>query len=116
MPSDAQWQCVNVRRPIIVVERSIDEGTQWAVFEPNDRQRWVRATVVIRDFLRSHWHLGAWFGRSGDAALIVHCDATTMTQDDTDHGRRLGAIGVAPGGPAEFVVFRIAQPTACAQR
>jgi Bacteriophage tail sheath protein len=30
-----EWKYVNVRRPVLHVEKSIDHGTQWAVFEPN---------------------------------------------------------------------------------
>ena len=36
MSSDPLWRYVNVRRLFLYVEESIDEGTQWVVFEPND--------------------------------------------------------------------------------
>jgi len=35
------WKYVNVRRLFLFVEESIDEGTQWAVFEPNDDALWA---------------------------------------------------------------------------
>jgi phage tail sheath protein FI len=38
-----------------------------------------------------------------------------MTQEDILTGRLICEIGVAPVGPAEFVVFRIYQNTAEAQ-
>ena len=38
MSADAQWHYVNVRRLFIFVEESIDEGTQWVVFEPQRRE------------------------------------------------------------------------------
>jgi phage tail sheath protein FI len=28
------WKYVNVRRPLLFREESLDSGTQWAVFEP----------------------------------------------------------------------------------
>ena len=34
--SDPEWRYVNVRRLFNFLEESIDEGTQWVVFEPND--------------------------------------------------------------------------------
>ena len=37
MSSDPEWKYVNVRRLFIYIEHSIDRGTQWAVFEPNNR-------------------------------------------------------------------------------
>ena len=36
------WKYINVRRLFIFVEESIEEGTQWVVFEPNDEPTWVR--------------------------------------------------------------------------
>ena len=36
------WKYINVRRLFIFVEESIDEGTQWVVFEPNDEPLWAR--------------------------------------------------------------------------
>lgn len=33
---DPQWKYVNIRRYFNYLESSIDSGTQWAVFEPND--------------------------------------------------------------------------------
>ncbi len=33
--SDPEWKYVNLRRYFAYLERSIDKGTQWAVFEPN---------------------------------------------------------------------------------
>jgi phage tail sheath protein FI len=31
----------------------------------------------------------------------------TMAQDDVDHGRLIGLVGIAPVKPAEFVIVRI---------
>ena len=36
LTSNALWKYVSVRRLFIFLERSIYEGTQWVVFEPND--------------------------------------------------------------------------------
>ncbi len=55
-------------------------------------------------------------GNTPEEAYFVRCDRTTMTQDDIDNGRLIVVIGVAPVKPAEFVIFRIAQWTANANR
>lgn len=39
--SDPDWKYVSVRRLLIYLEHSIDEGTQWAVFEPNGEPLWA---------------------------------------------------------------------------
>lgn len=109
--SDASWKYINVRRLFIYVEESIDEGTQWVVFEPNDEPLWARVRATITNFLISTWRSGALQGAKPDEAFFVKCDRTTMTQDDIDNGRLICVIGIAPVKPAEFVIFRIQQKT-----
>jgi Bacteriophage tail sheath protein len=116
LSSDGLWKYVSVRRLFIFLERSIYEGTQWVVFEPNDERLWARVKDTIRLFLRSQWRLGALMGQVEDEAFFIACDRTTMTQDDILNGRLICEIGIAPVRPAEFVVFRIFQNTAEAQR
>lgn len=115
LTSDALWKYVSVRRLFIFLERSIYEGTQWVVFEPNDDRLWARVIDTIRLFLRTQWRLGALFGRIEEEAFFITCDRTTMTQDDILNGRLICEIGIAPVRPAEFVIFRIFQHTAEAQ-
>ncbi len=114
--SNALWKYVSVRRLFIFLERSIYEGTQWVVFEPNDDKLWARVKDTIRLFLRNQWRGGALFGRNEEEAFFITCDRNTMSQDDILNGRLICEIGIAPVRPAEFVVFRIFQNTAEAQR
>lgn len=116
LTSNALWKYVSVRRLFIFLERSIYEGTQWVVFEPNDPRLWARVTDTIRIFLRSQWRLGALFGRTEEQAFFITCNETVMSQDDILNGRLVCEIGIAPVRPAEFVIFRIFQHTAEAQR
>jgi uncharacterized protein len=116
MSSNALWRYVSVRRLFNFLERSVFEGTQWVVFEPNDDKLWARVIDTIRLFLRSQWRLGALFGRTEQEAFFITCDRTTMTADDILNGRLICEIGIAPVRPAEFVVFRIFQNTTEAQR
>ena len=115
LTSDALWKYVSVRRLFIFLERSIYEGTQWVVFEPNDDRLWARVIDTLRLFLRTQWRLGALFGRTEQEAFFITCDRTTMTQDDILNGRLICEIGIAPVRPAEFVIFRVFQHTAEAQ-
>ncbi len=110
--SDAEWKYVNVRRLFIFLEHSIDRGTQWVVFEPNNELLWSRVVETVTAFLTGVWKTGALLGTTPDEAFFVRCDRTTMTQDDIDNGRLVCLIGVAPTKPAEFVIFRIGQFTA----
>lgn len=112
MSSDPEWKYVNVRRLFIYLEHSIDKGTQWAVFEPNNPRLWANIRQTIEDFLLVQWKNGALIGNKPEEAFFVRCDRTTMTQNDLDNGRLICLIGVAPTLPAEFVIFRIGQFTA----
>jgi len=107
--SDPIWKYINVRRLFLYLEESIDEGTQWVVFEPNDEKLWNRVKQTVGQFLTRVWKDGALMGLTPEEAFFVKCDRTTMTQDDIDNGRLIVLIGVAPVKPAEFVIFRIAQ-------
>jgi phage tail sheath protein FI len=106
---------VNVRRYLIYLEHSIDNSTQWAVFENNGPALWSRVKEAIDSFLYNEWKQGNLLGDSAAQAYFVRCDRTTMTQNDLDNGRMICLIGVALLKPAEFVIFRIGQKTSDAQ-
>ncbi len=107
--SDASWRYVNVRRLFNMVEHSIELGTQWAVFEPNDQKLWKRITRDISAFLMRLWRQGALFGKTPEEAFYVKCDEETNPPEVIDAGQLICEIGMCPVKPAEFVIFRIGQ-------
>lgn len=111
MSSDPLWRYVNVRRLFLYVEESIDEGTQWVVFEPNYEPTWARVRQSVSNFLLTVWRSGALRGVTQEEAFFVRCDRTTMTEADIDAGMLICEVGIAPVKPAEFVIFRIQQKT-----
>jgi phage tail sheath protein FI len=107
--SDASWRYVNVRRLFNMVEQSIELGTQWVVFEPNDQRLWKRVTRDISAFLLRLWRQGALFGKTPEEAFFVKCDDETNPPEVIDAGQMICEIGMCPVKPAEFVIFRIGQ-------
>jgi phage tail sheath protein FI len=105
--SDPDWKYVNVRRLIIFIEASLNQGLQWVVFEPNDQSLWARVRRTISLFLTQVWRSGALQGSKPEEAFFVNCGLDTMTQTDIQNGRLICVIGVAPVYPAEFVIVRI---------
>ncbi len=105
---DPKWKYVSVRRLALFIERSIDEGTRWAAFEPNGEPLWSAVRQAVDDFMAVLFRSGAFIGAQQDDAYFVRCDRTTMTQDDIDNGRLVVLVGFAPITPAEFVTIRIA--------
>ncbi|HTS31289.1 MAG TPA: phage tail sheath C-terminal domain-containing protein [Bryobacteraceae bacterium] len=104
-----EWKYINVRRLFIFLEASLDQGTQWAVFEPNDQKLWDRLTQAVSAFLTTVWREGGLVGAKVEEAFFVKCGRDTMSQDDIENGRLIMLVGVAPVFPAEFVIIRIGQ-------
>ena len=110
--SDSEWKYVAIRRYLAYLEHSIDNGTQWVVFETNGEPLWADVRQTISVFLFNEWRRGALMGSKPDEAYFVRCDRSTMTQNDLDNGRLIVLIGVAALRPTEFVIFRIERWTA----
>lgn len=109
LSSDPEWRYLNVRRLFNYVEKSILDGTNWVVFEPNDRFLWGSVQRTITMFLRRVWRSGALFGSTPEEAFYVKCDEENNPEENRDAGILTVDIGIAPVKPAEFVVFRLAQ-------
>ncbi|MGZ4351979.1 MAG: phage tail sheath subtilisin-like domain-containing protein [Gaiellaceae bacterium] len=108
LTDDTEWRYVNVRRLFLFLESSIDGGTQWVVFEPNDSGTWLRVRVSVENFLNQVWRAGGLAGATPEQAYRVRVGlGQTMTETDIELGLLIIEVAVAPVYPAEFVVFRI---------
>jgi hypothetical protein len=103
----SEWKYVTVRRTALFLERSLCDGLQWVVFEPNGEPLWGRIRSSVSAFLDGLFRVGAFVGSAPREAYFVRCDATTTTQRDVDAGFVNVLIGFAPLTPAEFVVVRV---------
>jgi hypothetical protein len=108
-PDNVQWRYISVRRLVSYIERCIELGTQWAVFEPNDEDLWARVTRTISNFLERLWREGALFGSNPREAFYVKCDRTLNTPETVMLGRLYIEVGVSPVRPAEFIIIRLSQ-------
>jgi phage tail sheath protein FI len=107
--NDPQWRYINVRRVFCMVEESIARGTQWVVFEPNDRTLWQSIIRDVKAFLTNLWRNGALMGATPEQAFFVRCDEGLNTPEVIDSGMLIIQVGLAVVKPAEFVIFRIGQ-------
>jgi phage tail sheath protein FI len=108
---NGEFKYINVRRLFLFLRESIDEGTQWAVFEPNMPALWAKITRNVTAFLTVVWRAGALFGNTPQEAFYVKCDEETNPPEVRELGQVVTEIGVAVVKPAEFVIFRISQLT-----
>ncbi|ALL70950.1 Phage tail sheath protein FI (plasmid) [Paraburkholderia caribensis MBA4] len=113
--ANSEWKYISVRRLFLYLKKSIEEGTQWIVFEPNDEALWGKIRLNITAFLTNVWRSGALFGTTPEQAFYVKCDAELNPPEVRDLGQVITEIGVAIVRPAEFVIFRITQSTGIGQ-
>lgn len=106
---DPEWRYINVRRLFNMIEKTLELGTKWAVFEPNDSKLWGSLTRNTKAFLSRVYGTGAFAGASEAEAYYVTCDASNNPQENVDAGIVTIEIGIAPVKPAEFIVFKISQ-------
>lgn len=110
--AEPPWRYIPVRRTAIMIEQSIYNGIQWAVFEPNDHRLWSSLRVNVGAFMDNLFRAGAFQGEKASDAYFVRCGlGDTMAQDDIDRGQVIVVVGFAPLKPAEFVIVRIQQKT-----
>ncbi len=106
---NGEFMYINVRRLFNFIRESIDEGTQFAVFEPNAQPLWHKIRRSVTAFLTNIWRDGALFGNTPEEAFYVKCDETTNPPEVRELGQVVTEIGIAVAKPAEFVIFRISQ-------
>lgn len=104
---EVPWRYINVRRLFLFVEKSIQRGLRWAVFEPNDQTLWKKLDRTITEFLTRVWRSGALFGKTAAEAFYVKVDEELNPASVRALGQVIIEIGIAPVRPAEFVVVRI---------
>jgi uncharacterized protein len=109
--ANSEFRYISTRRFFNFLRESIDQGTQFVVFEPNSPALWQRITRSVSDFLLTQWQAGALFGETPQQAFFVKCDAETNPPNVRELGQVVTEIGVAIVKPAEFVIFRIQQTT-----
>ena len=108
--NDNEWRYVSVRRFFNMVEESIKKSIQWAVFEPNTSETWVRVRGMVENYLSLKWREGALAGAKAEQAYYVRVGIpATMTSLDVLEGRMIVEIGMAVARPAEFIVLKFVQ-------
>lgn len=105
--NDNNWRYISVRRLFNTVEESCQQSTQFAVFEPNNANTWLKVKSMIDSYLYGLWQQGALFGSTPEEAYFTNVGlGKTMTSQDVLEGRMIVEIGLAAVRPAEFVILR----------
>jgi Bacteriophage tail sheath protein len=107
LSSDPDWRFVNVRRLLLMLEKAIRIGSQWATFEPNDRMTRAKLHLALTSLLLEVWRRGALAGKTPQEAFYVNCGETQNPADTRARGMLVAEVGVAPAKPFEFLVIRV---------
>ncbi len=112
LASNTEYRYIPTRRRAISLTSSLRAGTAWCLAAPNDAATWAQIESDANDFLHMLW-LGGWFaGATPSQSYFVHCDASTMSEDDLAAGRTVLLVGFAPLTASEFILLRIEQTRA----
>ena len=102
-----EWRYVPVRRFFNMVEESTKKASARFVFEPNDKNTWVKVRAMIENFLLLQWREGALQGSKPEQAFYVRVGlGETMIPLDILEGRMNVEIGMAVVRPAEFIILK----------
>lgn len=105
--NDNEWRYISVRRFFNMVEESVKNASEQFVFEPNDRNTWLRVKSMIENYLTQQWKAGALMGTTTREAFFVKVGLNeTMSELDVWEGRMIVEIGLAVVRPAEFIILR----------
>ena len=101
----ARW--LGAKRLALFVVTSIERGTRWMLFEPNEPRTWRRATRQLERFFGSLEDEGAFADHETQDRWFVVCDERV----NRDRERGLGVInllfGIGAGRPGEFQAWLV---------
>ena len=100
---------VPVRRTLIHLKRTLEDQTEWAVFEPNDEVLWETLQSTIEAYLNGFWQQGGLRGAAPNEAFYVKSDGDLNPLSAIEAGVVNVEIGVALQYPAEFVIIKLSQ-------
>jgi phage tail sheath protein FI len=102
LSSDPEWRYINVRRTFSAICKSIKRGTQWAVFEPNDKNLQKRVVRQVSGFLLDLWIKGYLAGSTAEQGFYVRCNEELNPVENIDNGILTFEVGLAITRPTEF--------------
>jgi hypothetical protein len=101
----ARW--LGAKRLALFIVTSIERGTRWMLFEPNEPRTWRRATRQLELFFATLEEEGAFAGQEPRDRWFVVCDERV----NREHERSLGVtnllFGIAAGRAGEFQAWLV---------
>jgi phage tail sheath protein FI len=96
------WRLLGRRRLALFILGSVERGTRWMLFEPNEPALWNRACNQLRAFFESLEAEGAFSGRAPDDRWFVVCDDRVNRDCDRAAGVVNLLFGFSAARPGQF--------------
>jgi phage tail sheath protein FI len=102
LSSNPEWKYINIRRTFSSICGSLKRGTQWAVFEPNDKNLRKRLVRQVSGFLLNLWMKGYLAGSTAEQGYFVRCTEELNPPENIDNGILTYEVGLAIAKPMEY--------------
>ena len=107
LSSDSEWRMLTARRIVDALEKTLQRGLHWMVFEPNNLMTRHAVSTTAEAFLNRLWRDGVLAGDQPEAGYSIKCDLENNPDETREAGQLIVDISVAPTTPFEFVLFRL---------
>jgi len=111
LKGDGNFPYVAERRGVSFIERSLEQGLQFARHKNNTEGLRAQVRRTITAFLLTQMNNGAFRSREPDKAFFVDVSDTLNTPTVIFAGKLIARVGLATNKPAEFIILRISQDT-----
>jgi hypothetical protein len=107
---EMRWRYVQARTLHDFLMESLRRQLQWAVFENNGPNLWLKIETTLKGYMSSLYRAGYFAGVTEAQAYFVKCNRGNNNQSTIDSGKVIIDVGFSPFKPAEFVIFTLQQP------
>ncbi len=107
LSGDPHYRQLSVRRVVTMIARTLEQQTQWMVFEPHTVALRTELRRAVEALLQELYRLNAFTGSTEEEAFFVRCDEHLNDQRTVDAGKLIAEIGIAPAEPLEFIIVRL---------
>ncbi len=101
----SRW--LDAKRLALFVVSSIERGTRWMLFEPNEARTWHRATQQLEGFFRALEDEGAFADQEPRDRWFVVCDERVNRECDRSLGVISVLFGISAGRAGVFQAWHI---------
>jgi phage tail sheath protein FI len=106
---DTYFNTVPVRRAFLQIEKELELGTRFAVFEPINQTTFNTVYLYIYQYLLDKFNRGWFAGNTPDTSFQIIIDSTNNNNQTAQQDQINISVGLAPVRPGEFIYINVSQ-------